>query len=97
MSASPADVHQLVQLGAAALVKVPAAHVALVHQLPQQLDRAVRCIVTDLLELQHPSSLAVHVLRPLVEFEDAHLGQKGMGTRVRNGYWTAQCPEKYNY
>lgn len=97
VSASPADVHQLVQLRAATLVHVPAALVALVHQLPQQLDHVVRCFLTDLLKLEHSRSLAVHVLGPLVQFEDEHLGWKGMGNKVRNSYRTTQCKEKYSY
>lgn len=71
-AASPTDVHQLVQLRAAALIHVPAAHVALVHQLSQQLDHVFRCFFTYLLKLEHSRSLAVHMLCPLIEFEDKH-------------------------
>lgn len=84
ISASPTDVHQLVQLRAATLIHVPAALVALVHQLPQQLDHVVRCFLADLLKLEHSRSLAVHVLSPLVQFEDEHLGRKGMETRKKS-------------
>ena len=60
LSASPTDVHQLVQLRATTLIHVSAAHMALVHQLPQQLDHVVRCFFTYLLKLEHSRSLAVH-------------------------------------
>lgn len=70
--ASPTDVHQLVQLGAATLVHVPAAHVALVHQLPQQLHRVARCLLAHLLKLQHARRLAEHVPGPLVQLEGGH-------------------------
>lgn len=83
ISASPTDVHQLVQLRAATLIHVPAALVALVHQLPQQLDHVVRCFLADLLKLEHSRSLAVHMLSPLVQFEDEHLGRKEIGTRKK--------------
>ena len=38
----------------------------------QELDHVVRCFFTNL-KLEHPCSLAVHVLCPLVEFEDEHV------------------------
>lgn len=92
--ASPTDVYQLVQLRAAALIQVPAAHVALVHELPQQLHCVVRCFFTDLLKLEHSRCLAEHMLCPLVQFEDEHLGRTGMGNKIRNSDWTVQCKEK---
>ena len=94
ISASPTDVYQLVQLWAAALIQVLAAHVALVHELPQQLHCVVGCFFTDLLKLEHPRGLAEHVLGPLVRFEDEHLGRTGMGNKIRNSDWTVQYKEK---
>lgn len=90
---SPADIHQLVQLGAAALVHVPAASVALVHQLAQQLDSIGRRFFTHLLKLQHTRGLAVHVLGPLVEFEGELWERKDTGKDVRKGCRTTQYQE----
>lgn len=73
-----ADIHQLVQFRAAALIQVPAACMALVHQLSQQLNGVGRFRVTHSLKLQHPSCLTVHMLGSLVKLEVFHWGKRRM-------------------
>lgn len=69
---SQTNVHQLIQFGAAALVQVSAAGMALVHQISQRLDGIGAGRVAHALKPQHPRSFAVHVLRSLVQLETRH-------------------------
>lgn len=73
---SQAEVHQLIQFRAAALVLVPAAGVALVHQLSQQPDGSIGLRVAHALKPQHPGRLAVHVVRTLPQLEVSHWGRE---------------------
>lgn len=66
---SQTDVHQLIQLRAAALIHVSAACMALVHQGSKQLYRFSRFRVTHTLKLLHPCSFPVHVLGSLVRLK----------------------------
>lgn len=63
------DVHQLVQFRTAAFIEVSAAHMALVHQIPQETYGVDRFRVTDALEAHHPSSFTIHMFAPLVKLK----------------------------
>lgn len=69
---SQANVHELIQFGAAALVQVSAARVALAHQISQRPDGVGACRLAHALEAQHPRSFAVDVLGSLVKLETGH-------------------------
>lgn len=69
---SQTDVHQLVQLRTAALVQVPTACMALVHQLSQLMYAPSRFGVTDLFKLLHTCRFTVHMLGTLVQLKVCH-------------------------
>lgn len=69
---SQTNVHQLIQFGAAALVQVSAACVALAHQISQRPDGISAGRLAHALEAQNPCSFAVDVLRSLVKLETRH-------------------------
>lgn len=72
VSHSQTNIHQLIQFRAAALVLVPAAPVALAHQLSQRSDGIGASRLAHVLEAQHPRCFAVDVLRSLVKLETRH-------------------------
>lgn len=73
----PADVSELVEFTAAAIVQSRAAVVALVHQFAQRFEPVVRLRIADFFEEQDPVGFAEHVLHAFAQLElllckDAH-------------------------
>lgn len=80
---SQTNVYQLIKFGAAALVQVSAACVALAHQVSQCPECISTGRFTHALEAQHPLSFAVDVLCSLVELETLHWGMVEVKQRAK--------------